>query len=173
MLRDHRYIIRAETPDDEDAVHYITETAFAAVSHTSGKEAEIIRQLRKDGNLTLSFVAEGHGEIFGHVAFSPVAIGGRHDGWYGLGPIAVHPDVQRRGIGSALVTCGLTKLRAAGAKGCALLGKPSFYEGFGFKSDGMIIFRDLPAHLVQHLVFAGDVPAGELTYASAFDLATP
>ena len=166
-------IIRAETPDDEDAIHRVTKAAFTTASHTRGMEAQIVRQLRNDGDLRLSIVAEGNGDIIGHVAFSPVAIGGRHDDWFGLGPIAVRPDMQRRGIGSALVTRGLTQLRAAGAKGCALVGNPAFYERFGFKSDGMIVFKGLPARLVQRLLFVGDVPSGVLAYAPAFDLAKP
>ena len=164
-------IIRAEMPDDEDAIQRVTKAAFTTVSHARGMEAQIVRQLRKDGDLRLSIVAENNGKIVGHVAFSPIAIGGRHDDWFGLGPIAVRPDMQRRGIGSALVTRGLTELRAAGAKGCALVGTPAFYERFGFKSDGMIVFRGLPARLVQRLVFVGDVPSGVLAYAQAFDLA--
>jgi putative acetyltransferase len=166
-------IVRTETTHDHDVIHYITSLAFAAGSHLNGMEALIIRQLRKKGDLKLSFVAEGNGEIVGHIAFSPVAIGGRHDGWFGLGPVAVHPDMQRRGVGTALITHGLAKLQAVGANGCTLLGNPTFYRRFGFQSDGKLVFRSLPARLVQRLVFAGDAPAGELTYAPAFDLATP
>ncbi|ODS01057.1 GCN5 family acetyltransferase [Methyloceanibacter methanicus] len=164
-------IIRPETAADEDAIHRITETAFAEASHASHTEADIIRQLRKDGDLTLSLVAEEDGEIVGHIAFSPVAIGGRHDDWYGLGPVAVRPDRQRRGIGSALVTQGLAALRARAARGCALLGDPAFYGRFGFESDGTITYRGLPVRYVQRLVFASEAPYGELTYAPAFDLA--
>ena len=166
-------IIRAETPDDEHAIHRVTKAAFTNVSHTRGMEAQIVCKLRKDGDLRLSIVAEVNGKIVGHVAFSPITVAGRHDDWFGLGPVAVRPDMQRRGIGSALVTCGLTELRAAGAKGCALVGKPRFYKRFGFKSDGMIVFRGLPARLVQRLVFVGDIPSGVLAYAPAFDLANP
>lgn len=165
--------MRTERTHDDDVIRHITSLAFATVSHLSGMEAQIIRQLRKDGDLKLSLVAEGNGEIVGHIAFSPVAIGGRHDGWFGLGPVAVRPDMQRRGVGTELVTRGLAKLRGVGANGCALLGNPAFYRRFGFQSDGKLVFRSLPAHLVQRLVFAGDAPAGELTYAPAFDLATP
>lgn len=166
-------IIRSETPDDEDGIHRITMAAFAIVSHASGFEAQIIRELRIDGNLTISLIAEDHGEIVGHIAFSPVAIGGRQDDWFGLGPLAVRPDAQRKGFGSALVERGLTMLRERSAKGCALVGNPAFYARFGFKSDGTIVFGDLPDRFVQRLVFTGKPPAGELNYAPAFDLAKP
>ena len=137
-------IIRAETPDDEHAIHRVTKAAFTNVSHTRGMEAQIVCKLRKDGDLRLSIVAEVNGKIVGHVAFSPITVAGRHDDWFGLGPVAVRPDMQRGGIGSALVTCGLTELRAAGAKGCALVGNPAFY-------DGMTFFDRIPADF--HLLF--------------------
>jgi len=164
-------IIRSETPDDEDAIHLINAAAFAPSSHANGTEAQIIRELRKDGDMTISLIAEDGGEIVGHIVFSPVAIGGRNDDWFGLGPLAVRPNAQRKGFGSALVKRGLTMLRERGAKGCALLGNPAFYARFGFESDGTIVFGDLPTRFVQRVVFAGKPPAGDLTYAPAFDLA--
>ena len=78
-------IIRSATPDDEDAIHHLTAAAFATASHASGTESQIIRELRKDGDLTISLIVEDDGEIVGHIAFSPVSIGGRHDDWFGLG----------------------------------------------------------------------------------------
>jgi len=164
-------IIRSETPDDEDAIHSVTLAAFAQASRTGGNEAQIVRELREHGDLTISLVAQDDREIVGHIAFSPVRIGGRHNGWFGLGPVAVRPSLQGCGIGSELVRRGLALLKAQNARGCVLLGKPEFYKRFGFQSNGTIAFDGLPTRLVQHLVFAGEIPAGELNYARAFDLA--
>jgi len=163
--------IRSEESGDEDAIDRVTEAAFAAVSHSNHAEALIVRALRDAGDLTVSLVADVDGEIVAHIAFSPVAIGGRYDGWFGLGPLSVQPDKQRDGIGSALVLQGLAQLRARGAKGCALLGHPDFYRRLGFRSDSGLHYGDLPAHLIQHLVFDGASPSGELIYTPAFDLA--
>ena len=165
-----RMIIRSETPEDEDAIHSITLAAFAPASYAAGSEAQIIRELRKHGDLTISLVAQVDKEIAGHIAFSPVKIGGRHHDWFGLGPVAVRPNLQGCGIGSELVGRGLALLKAQSARGCVLLGKPAFYKRFGFQSNGTIAFDGLPTRLVQHLVFAGEAPVGELTYARAFDL---
>ena len=38
---------------------------------------------------------------------------------------------------------------------------------------GTIVFGDLPTRFVERIVFAGEPPASELTYARAFDLAKP
>lgn len=165
--------IRLEHPSDETAIYRVTELAFDAKSHTQNAEARIVRALRADGNLTLSLVAETGGGIAGHIAFSPVAIDGQHADWFGLGPLSVRPDRQRQGIGSALVERGLAALRARGAKGCVVLGDPGYYGRFGFVSDGALRYGDVPTRFVQRIVFQGDAPPGEITYARAFDLGGP
>ncbi|HML93419.1 N-acetyltransferase [Methyloceanibacter sp.] len=164
-------LIRTEIPGDEDAIDRVTTLAFEAASHSDHTEARIVRDLRAAGDLTLSLVAEVDGELAGHVAFSPVTVDGRHDGWYGLGPLSVHPGRQGHGIGSALVEQGLAILRDRGARGCALLGNPDFYARFGFASDGTLRYGSVPARFVQAVVFTGARPSGELSYARAFDLA--
>ena len=166
-------LIRPEHTADETAIHRITEIAFAAHSHSNHTEAEIIRALRADDDLTVSLVAEVGDNIAGHIAFSPVAIEGRHEHWFGLGPLAVLPALQGQGVGAELVERGLANLRALGANGCAVLGDPGFYGRFGFRSDGALRYGTLPIRLVQWIAFEGDVPSGELSYARAFELAGP
>ena len=166
-------LIRTETTGDEDAIDRVTTLAFEAVAHSDHTEAQIVRELRAAGDLTLSLVAEAGGELVGHIAFSPVAVDGRHGGWYGLGPLSVHPDWQGRGIGGALVEHGLAILRDRGASGCALLGSPDFYARFGFVSDGTLSYGSVPARFIQGIVLTGARPSGELAYAPAFDHAGP
>jgi len=165
--------IREEKPADHATIHYVTKIAFEPKKFSDGTEPDIIDKLRADGDLTLSLVAENDTGIVGHVAFSPVVIGpdsmGKftHD-WYGLGPIAVHPEEQRKGIGSSLVNQGLQMLRKKDASGCALIGDPKYYSRFGFISDGLVRYGDLPAEHVQWLSFDESQPAGELVFCPAF-----
>lgn len=77
-------LIRGERPSDESVIHDLTVRAFKPMSYSDGTEASIIRLLRQSGQLTLSIVAEDHGTIIGHAAFSPVTIDGVHGGWFGL-----------------------------------------------------------------------------------------
>ncbi len=161
--------IRPETPADHAAIHALTQTAFASMSYSDGTEADCIDRLRADGDLTLSLVAETAAGAVGHVAFSPVFIDGRSDGWFGLGPVAVSPDLQKQGIGSALITEGLERLRARGARGCALIGNPDYYCRFGFISDGAIQYRDLPDRLVQWVAFGADRPTGRLVFSPGLE----
>lgn len=152
--------IRAERPGDEDIIHELTQAAFAPMPYSSGTEGAIIRALRANGELALSLVAEEDGEIIGHVAFSPVTIGGHYDDWFGLGPISVRADRQRQGIGHALIREGIHKLKALGAKGCALVGDQAVYRGVGFVSDGELTYEGVPDIYVQHLTLSGHAPTG-------------
>ena len=99
-------LIRREEPRDYESIHQLTTRAFAPMSFSDGAEAPLIDLLRESGDLTISLVAEVRGKLAGHVAFSPVAIDGKRDGWFGLGPISVEPERQRQGIGRALVKAG-------------------------------------------------------------------
>jgi putative acetyltransferase len=161
-------IIRDELGEDEQAIHALTEVAFAPMWFSDGSEAPIIRRLRTSGDLTISLVAEIDGRVVGHVAFSPVTIDGVHGGWFGLGPISVEPALQRNGIGKALIAEGIRRLRSLRAAGCALIGNPEIYGKVGFESDGLLTYEDLDPALVQRLVISGPAPKGELVFAAAF-----
>jgi putative acetyltransferase len=168
-------LIRPERPGDEDAIHDLTQAAFRPMAYSSGTEGKIIRGLRAAGDLTLSLVAEQDGQIVGHIAFSPVRIDGPQgssdldEGWFGLGPISVREDLQRQGIGRALIREGLHRLKTEGAKGCALIGNPAVYRGSGFESDGQLSYGDLDRSYIQRIVFDGPAPVGALIYKPAFD----
>lgn len=161
-------LIRAETPADHAAIHALTEAAFAPMPFSDGTEPAIVDALRRDGDLTISLVAEDAGEVIGHIAFSPVTIDGNHGAWFGLGPISVRADRQRQGIGKALIRRGLEMLEGQGAAGCALIGDPAVYSRAGFVSDGRLRYQNLDTRLVQHIVISGPPPAGILKFAPAF-----
>lgn len=164
-----RLLIRDETPADYDAIHELTSLAFTPMPFSNGTEAGIIRALRTDGDLTASLVAEEGDQIVGHVALSPLMINGVHDGWFGLGPISVRPDRQRRGIGKSLIAECLKRLNERDASGCALIGDPAIYSRAGFASDGHLTYRDLDRNYVQRIVLQGPSPQGALAFARAFE----
>jgi putative acetyltransferase len=160
--------IRTEHAGDLAAIRDVTEAAFRAVPHSSGSEARIIDALRESGALALSLVAESDGEIVGQVAFSPVRINFAEADWYGLGPVSVRPDVQRRGIGQALIREGLGRLAGMGAQGCVLLGDPVYYSRFGFRHDPALKYA-VAFPQFQQLAFGGSAARGVVTYHPAFD----
>ena len=161
--------IRFETPSDAEAIRGVVTAAFRQAEHSSGTEAAIVDALRRAGALTVSLVVEADRELIAHVAFSPVTIDGVQSGWYGLGPVAVLPERQRRGIGQALVRAGLDLLERQGARGCVVLGDPGYYARFGFRSDPALRYGEVPPAYFQRLPFAGERPTGEVAYHPAFD----
>ncbi|WP_421989486.1 GNAT family N-acetyltransferase [Qipengyuania sp.] len=160
--------IRPEEPRDHAAIGVVTQAAFADSPHSDGSEVRIIDRLRSDGDLTLSLVAEDGERIVGHVAVSPVQITDGSRDWYGLGPIAVLPSLQRQGVGLRLMQRAIADMRMRGARGIVLLGDPAYYQRFGFEHDPQLVFPGPPAEYFQRLVIDGDAPSGTVSYAPAF-----
>ncbi|AXK43407.1 MAG: GNAT family N-acetyltransferase [Sphingomonadaceae bacterium] len=160
--------IRPEEPRDHAAIGVVTQAAFADAPHSDGSEVRIIERLRADGDLALSLVAEDCDRIVGHVAISPVEISDGSVGWYGLGPIAVLPSLQRQKIGSRLMQRAIADMRMQGARGLVLLGDPVYYARFGFEHDPALRYPGPPPEYFQRLVVAGDAPSGDVRYARAF-----
>lgn len=120
--------IRLERPSDHDAIRAVNDRAFEQPD-----EGKLVDALRENGALTLSLVAEVDEKVVGHIAFSPVTVYGRaQPAGYGLGPVAVDPDYQGQGIGTALIKAGIEKIGEKGAAFIVLLGHTSYYPRFGF-----------------------------------------
>lgn len=119
--------IREEQPGDIRQIRALHERAFA-----QGLEAGIVDALRSNAAVLLSLVAIAAGRLVGHVMYSPASIDGKIAG-AALGPMAVEPELQRRGIGSELVRAGNEKLEEAGLPFIIVLGHADFYPRFGFR----------------------------------------
>ncbi len=162
-------IIRDELEEDTTLIRTVVTEAFRSARVSSGTEAAIVDGLRIAGALTLSLVAVEDGdELVGYVAFSPVKIDGRHDGWFGMGPVAVWPEQQRGGVGSKLVRAGLERLREMGARGVVVLGDPAYYGRFGFRARDGLRYPGAPASHFMALSFGDAVPSGTVEYHPAF-----
>lgn len=161
-------IIRPEAAGDADAIHDVTTAAFSDAPHTSHTEQFIVRALRRDDALSVSLVATLDGRIVGHVAASPVTIDGAASRWFGLGPVSVAPELQRRGVGSQLVRAALDSIRALGGEGCVLVGDPAFYGRFGFQADPSLLLPGVPAQYFQAIRLANAAPTGVVAFHRAF-----
>ena len=120
--------IRAEEPNDWDAVHAVHTSAFETPA-----EANLVDALRKQAHPIVCLVATDDDTVVGHILFSPVSLSG-HPGlnMMGLAPVAVIPNHQRKGIGSALVRAGLEQCKRLGYGAVVVLGHPEYYPRFGF-----------------------------------------
>lgn len=124
--------IRDERPEDIRAIYDLTKRAFGPMPFAGGNEQDLIDKARDAGALSISLVAEIDSRIVGHVAFTPATATHNTPGWFGLGPVAVEPSMQRQGIGQRLINEGLRRLRQWKATGCIVVGDPNYYQRFGF-----------------------------------------
>ena len=100
-------MIREETLADYDAIRDVNHLAFERES-----EARLVDQLRTDGDVVASVVAvKGH-QVVGHIMFSklPIEMDAEVLRGAALAPMAVRPELQHQGIGSALVKRGIEAL---------------------------------------------------------------
>ncbi|MDH3513308.1 MAG: N-acetyltransferase [Gammaproteobacteria bacterium] len=121
-------LIRDEEQQDRAAVHAVNASAFETPA-----EADLADALREQAHPVISLVAVDDGTIVGHIMFSPVSLSGHPDlRIMGLAPMAVTPEYQRQGIGSALVHAGLDRCKQLGFGAVVVLGHPEYYPRFGF-----------------------------------------
>lgn len=122
--------IRPEKSDDAAAVRRVNEAAFGRPD-----EADLADRLRDRAAAYLALVAVHEGDVIGHIAFSAITMDPPHPALsaLGLAPMAVLPDCQRSGVGSALIREGLAACQHAGADVVFVLGHPNYYPRFGFE----------------------------------------
>jgi putative acetyltransferase len=161
-------LIRAEQVKDIERIAEMTRAAYLENPHSTHTEHLIVESLRREQALSLSLVAEIDGKLVGHIAFSEVDISDGSTGWFGLGPLTVSPGMQGKGVGSALVRAGLERLRQQGARGCVLLGEPSFYRRFGFVNDPELVLEEASQEFFLGLPLSGAKAHGVVTYHPAF-----
>jgi len=120
--------IRPETNIDGAAIRAVNEAAFG-----TSLEADIIEALRGKSSELISLVADSDDVVVGHILFSRVTLAGYPQlRLMGLGPMAVAPQQQRNGVGSALVREGLARCRQLTIQAVVVLGHPEYYPRFGF-----------------------------------------
>jgi predicted N-acetyltransferase YhbS len=118
--------IRHERPVDERAREALLDVAYGPERHR--KPSCRLRNGRKPA---LSLVAVEHGRIVGTVRLWHVTAGRPA---LLLGPLAVHPDAQKRGIGAALMQRALNEAAQRGHAAVLLVGDAGYYGRFGFNA---------------------------------------
>jgi len=169
MVSQHKLVIRDETRADAAVITEVTLAAFETLEISSHTEQFIIEALRSAGALTLSLVAEVDGRVVGHITFSPVTISDGTTDWYGLGPVSVLPEYQRRGFGKALILEGLSRMKDLDAKGCCLVGHPEYYRKFGFENVAGLAVEGVPDEVFFALSFDGRFPQGDVMFHKGFE----
>lgn len=167
--------IRPEAPADWAGIRGLLDTAFPVMAGSPrSAESGLHEELHGDGAVlpALSFVAELRGDIVGQVTCSQGWLG--ESPAVGLGPIAVVPPLQHRGIGAALMSAVITTADQAGEPVIILLGDPDYYGFFGFVPASSLGITpvgpwDGPAFMARPLHAWHPGLAGPFRYAAAFD----
>ncbi len=150
--------IREERPEDAAALRDLHTAAFGRPV-----EARLVDRLRESCPDLVSFVAEDGERVVGHVLFSPVTVEAGPAGMM-VAPLAVLPEYQRQGIGSALLERGLAALRERGCPFVIVYGHPGYYPRFGFErasAHGLAShLADVPDDVFMVLVLDADAMEG-------------
>lgn len=153
-------LIREERPSDIAAIHRINASAFDTEA-----EANLVDVLRAQNAIIVSLVAEENGQPVGHILFSPVTLSPPSTlKLAGLAPMAVLPEYQNRGIGSALVRSGIEACRKRGFDGIVVLGHAHYYPRFGFVPASRFGLRteyDVPDEVFMAMELKKDVLKGQ------------
>lgn len=149
--------IRNERISDFDAREALLDRAYgpARFSKTSARLRE--DRLPADG---LSFVATERGKVVGTVRLWNVSAGPGRTALL-LGPLAVDPDQQGKGLGGRLMKHAISAARMRGHEAVLLVGDAPYYERFGF-SAGKTAALWMPGAYEQHRLLGFELRAGAL-----------
>jgi len=140
MLHDSQMLIRAERPDDVDAVRDVHRRAFGAE-----RVVRLVDTLRSApaALAPASLVATVDDQVIGHVLLSTSRLDApvRLVDVLVLSPLGVLPEHQGQGFGTALIEHALQAAEATGAPLLFLEGSPSYYGPRGFAEGGPLGFR--------------------------------
>jgi putative acetyltransferase len=164
-------VIRVATDDDWAAILEVHRRAFA-----DEDVPRLADELRTWGLHvpSLSFVAVAGGRIAGHVMNSWVGVEDSEQRLLQLSPLGVLPELQGRGIGSALVRASLDGARELGEPLLLVEGSPTYYGRFGFVRADELGLLPPPEALydwafqVAVLDEAAQLPQGRVVYPPPF-----
>ncbi|MFT3951255.1 MAG: N-acetyltransferase [Oscillospiraceae bacterium] len=133
------FIIRNEVEPDYFTVENLTREAFWNVYRPGCDEHLVVHNLRALPCYlpALDFVAERDGELIGHILYSRSYVtlpDGSRRVFLAFGPLSVRPDVQKTGIGSALVWHSLARAAELGDTAVFITGNHDYYSRFGFET---------------------------------------
>lgn len=165
-------IRQAGSGDIEEIKAVLREAFYRPGKDEHFNEWEFADRVRSDSGFVpeLCLVATINQEIAGYILLSRASIAW-HEG-LALGPLAVKPLCQGRGIGKRLVESGLKKAHEMGFAWVALTGG-DYYRQFGFEDApnyGIILAEDHPENPYLKIKFtdADRGVSGKMRFCEAF-----
>ncbi len=134
-----KIIIRHETEAEHRIVEELTRDAFWNLYFPGCDEHYLVHVLRNHPDYLpeFSFVAELDGEIVGMIMYTRswlIDDTGNKKEIVSFGPLCVHPELQRKGIGRMLLEHSTAILRKKNIPAITILGDPHNYVPYGFKN---------------------------------------
>jgi putative acetyltransferase len=160
-------MIRPAEPRDFAAIRGVITHAFGQAD-----EANLVEQLRADGDVLFEFVAANDIAIRGHILYSRLRI--ERDGHVlpaaALAPVSVLPAFQKQGMGGDLIRAGNARCAELGCVAVIVLGHADYYPRFGFSAAAA---ESLEApfsgpHFTALELRPGALKGGQVRYAKAF-----
>lgn len=129
--------IRKEQLKDREEIYNLIKESFKSAENSDGSEQDLVNRLRNSDSYIhdLSLVATCDKTIVGHIMFTKISIENKDlkTASLALAPLSVLPKYQRQGIGSKLISEGLSIAKNLGYKSVVVLGSEKYYPRFGFK----------------------------------------
>jgi predicted N-acetyltransferase YhbS len=129
--------IRTTAKDDFKSTENLTRETFWNLYNPGCSEHFILHKLRESKCYVeeLDLIAINEGKIIGHIISTKAKViddkGNEHNVLC-VGPFAVTPNLQGKGIGAKLIKQSITKAHEMGFSGMILFGNPNYYRRFGF-----------------------------------------
>ena len=129
--------VQPANAEDSDGIRAVHLAAFPTAS-----EADLVKMLHDDLDSEISLVAKDDARVVGHVMLSRMRVegDGRTYRALGLGPVAVIPELQGRGVGSRLIEEAMRLAEQREEEIVFLLGEPDYYRRFGFSPEAAAPF---------------------------------
>lgn len=131
--------LRLENEKDYLEVENLTRDAFWDVYRPGCNEHLVIHNLRQSDSFIkdLDYVFIENNQIVGNIVYSKMFVGlekKMSNEVISFGPISVHPDFQRKGIGKKMIEYTLNKAKNLGYKAVLITGNNNYYNPLGFES---------------------------------------
>lgn len=161
-------MIRDATPRDYPAIRQIIRHAFG-----QNDEADLVEQLRADGDALVELVAATDIALQGHIFYSPLRIECKTETLQAaaLAPVSVLPALQRAGIGKALIEAGNAACATRNLSAIIVLGHADYYPQLGFSAalaESLQAPFSGPHFMALELVPGALRAGGRVRYAKAF-----
>lgn len=129
--------IRREQPDDYRTTEEVTREAFWNLYCPGANEHYLVHTLRKHPDFMpdLSFVIELDGRLVGSIFYTRSKVVQENSGGVDVvsfGPVSIHPDFHRKGLGRALITHSIQAAKDSGQRAIIIGGFRYHYEPYGF-----------------------------------------